>query len=182
MSRSHQGTIHKRQVDELCSSNGIRGGLQLFKISSRGFLLWRWWTLHIFCTSYESIAQTCCLHPRAFRGASILLSTSYIFCSYLTLERCLKALSSCLPIHSAKELIASCSAEKRPRLLPHFHNRVSWSLWKVVTHDAPILKVCHGRSDFCQLQAPAILHIPYTSHSVSRRPSLNKMNFEAHQV
>lgn len=56
MIRSHQGTIHKRVVEELCSSNGIRGGLQLFKISSRGFLLSRWWTLHMKRTFYESIA------------------------------------------------------------------------------------------------------------------------------
>lgn len=62
-----------------------------------------------------------------------LPSTSYLFCSYWTLECCLTVLSSCLPIASAKELIASCSAEKRPQVLSHFHNRVSWSLlWKVI--------------------------------------------------
>ena len=63
----------------------------------------------------------------------MLPSTSYVFCSYWTLECCLTVLTSCLPIASAKELIASCSAEKRPQVLSHFHNRVSWSLlWKVI--------------------------------------------------
>lgn len=64
---------------------------------------------------------------------NMLPSTSYLCCSYWTLECCLTVLSSCLPIASAKELIASCSAEKRPQVLSHFHNRVSWSLlWKVI--------------------------------------------------
>ena len=64
---------------------------------------------------------------------NMLPSTSYIFCSYWTLECCLTVLTSCLPIASAKELMASCSAEKKPQVLSHFHNRVSWSLlWQAI--------------------------------------------------
>ena len=73
---------------------------------------------------------------------NMLPSTSYIFCSYWALECCLTVLSSCLPIASAKELIASCSAEKKPSsIVALSQSSLLVSFVASHTHDAPILKV-----------------------------------------